>query len=109
MYRSIHTTVIGDDNYQIEIQIRTSEMDQYAEYGVAAHWKYKEGSLDDSTFDDKMIWLRQLLDWQREVPGDQEFIDSFKTDIFKDQVYVFTPKGDIKAVSYTHLTLPTKA
>ncbi len=96
MYRSIHTTVNGDDNYQIEIQIRTSEMDQYAEYGVAAHWKYKEGSLDDSTFDDKMIWLRQLLDWQREVPGDQEFIDSFKTDIFKDQVYVFTPKGDIK-------------
>ena len=96
MYRSIHTTVIGDENYQIEIQIRTSEMDQYAEYGVAAHWKYKEGSLDDSTFDDKMIWLRQLLDWQREVPGDQEFIDSFKTDIFKDQVYVFTPKGDIK-------------
>ncbi|MFL2767804.1 MAG: RelA/SpoT family protein [Dehalococcoidia bacterium] len=96
MYRSIHTTVNGDDNYQIEIQIRTSEMDQYAEYGIAAHWKYKEGSLDDSTFDNKMIWLRQLLDWQREVPGDQEFIDSFKTDIFNDQVYVFTPKGDIK-------------
>ena len=96
MYRSIHTTVNGDNNYQIEIQIRTSEMDQYAEYGIAAHWKYKEGSSDDSTFDKKMIWLRQLLDWQREVPGDQEFVDSFKTDIFNDQVYVFTPNGDIK-------------
>ena len=131
MYRSIHTSVRGDNNYPIEIQIRTTEMDEYAEHGVAAHWKYKEGSVDDDTFDKKMIWLRQLLDWQREVPGDQEFIDSFKTDIFNDQVYVFTPKGEIKelptgstpldfayrihtdighsciAVSYTHLTLPT--
>ena len=96
MYRSIHTTVRGDNNYPIEIQIRTTEMDEYAEHGVAAHWKYKEGSVDDDTFDKKMIWLRQLLDWQREVPGDQEFIDSFKTDIFNDQVYVFTPKGEIK-------------
>lgn len=96
MYRSIHTTVNGDGNFPIEIQIRTSEMDQYAEYGIAAHWKYKEGSNNDSTFDNKMIWLRQLLDWQRDVPGDQEFIDSFKTDIFNDQVYVFTPKGEIK-------------
>ena len=96
MYRSIHTSVRGDNNYPIEIQIRTTEMDEYAEHGVAAHWKYKEGSVDDDTFDKKMIWLRQLLDWQREVPGDQEFIDSFKTDIFNDQVYVFTPKGEIK-------------
>ena len=96
MYRSIHTSVRGDNNYPIEIQIRTTEMDEYAEHGVAAHWKYKEGSVDDDTFDKKMIWLRQLLDWQREVPGDQEFIDSFKTDIFNDQVYVFTPKGEVK-------------
>ena len=63
MYRSIHTSVRGDNNYPIEIQIRTTEMDEYAEHGVAAHWKYKEGSVDDDTFDKKMIWLGQLLDW----------------------------------------------
>jgi GTP pyrophosphokinase len=80
-------------------------MDQYAEYGIAAHWKYKEGSNNDATFDNKMIWLRQLLDWQREVSGDQEFVDSFKTDIFNDQVYVYTPKGEIKELPIGSTTL----
>ena len=81
----------------LEIQIRTHEMHQVAEYGVAAHWRYKEGLRQDQKFDAKVAWLRQLMDWQKDVAGGaQEFVDSLKTDIFQDQVYVFTPKGEIK-------------
>ncbi len=97
MYQSLHTTVLALDGRPLEIQIRTEEMHQVAEYGVAAHWRYKEGLRQDQKFDSKVAWLRQLMDWQKDVAGGaQEFVDSLKTDIFQDQVYVFTPKGEIK-------------
>ncbi|HEY0580579.1 MAG TPA: bifunctional (p)ppGpp synthetase/guanosine-3',5'-bis(diphosphate) 3'-pyrophosphohydrolase [Chloroflexota bacterium] len=97
LYQSLHTTVLAVDGRPLEIQIRTREMHQVAEYGVAAHWRYKEGLRQDQKFDAKVAWLRQLMDWQKDVAGGaQEFVDSLKTDIFQDQVYVFTPKGEIK-------------
>ncbi|MCA1644644.1 MAG: bifunctional (p)ppGpp synthetase/guanosine-3',5'-bis(diphosphate) 3'-pyrophosphohydrolase [Chloroflexi bacterium] len=97
LYQSLHTTVLAVDGRPLEIQIRTHEMHQVAEYGVAAHWRYKEGGRQDQKFDAKVAWLRQLMDWQKDVAGGaQEFVDSLKTDIFQDQVYVFTPKGEIK-------------
>ncbi|MHB1158755.1 MAG: RelA/SpoT family protein [Chloroflexota bacterium] len=97
MYQSLHTTVLGPDAKPLEIQIRTREMHHLAEYGVAAHWRYKEGVRQDAKFDAKVAWLRQLMDWQQDVMiGAQEFVDSLRTDIFQDQVYVFTPKGSIK-------------
>jgi len=97
LYQSLHTTVLAVDGRPLEIQIRTHEMHQVAEYGVAAHWRYKEGTRQDQKFDAKVAWLRQLMDWQKDVAGGaQEFVDSLKTDIFQDQVYVFTPKGEIK-------------
>jgi GTP pyrophosphokinase len=97
LYQSLHTTVLAVDGKPLEIQIRTHEMHQVAEYGVAAHWRYKEGLRQDQKFDAKVAWLRQLMDWQKDVAGGaQEFVDSLKTDIFQDQVYVFTPKGEIK-------------
>jgi len=97
MYQSLHTTVLCLDAKPMEIQIRTREMHQLAEYGVAAHWRYKEGLRQDARFDAKVAWLRQLMDWQQDVmTGAQEFVDSLRTDIFQDQVYVFTPKGEIK-------------
>ncbi len=97
MYQSLHTTVLGPDAKPLEIQIRTREMHQLAEYGVAAHWRYKEGVKSDAKFDAKVAWLRQLMDWQQDMMiGAQEFVDSLRTDIFQDQVYVFTPKGNIK-------------
>ncbi|MGI5836275.1 MAG: RelA/SpoT family protein [Chloroflexota bacterium] len=97
MYQSLHTTVLGLEAKPLEIQIRTREMHQLAEYGVAAHWRYKEGVRKDEKFDSKIAWLRQLIDWQQDMMiGAQEFVDSLRTDIFQDQVYVFTPKGEIK-------------
>ncbi len=96
MYQSLHTTVLALDGQPLEIQIRTHEMHQVAEYGVAAHWRYKEGLKQDHKFDAKVAWLRQLMDWQKDVVGAREFVDSLKTDLFQDQVYVFTPKGEIK-------------
>ena len=96
LYQSLHTTVLGPEGRPLEIQIRTHEMHRVAEYGVAAHWIYKEGSRRDLKFEQKIAWLRQLLDWQKELAGAQEFIESLKTDIFQDQVYVFTPKGEIR-------------
>lgn len=97
LYQSLHTTVLALDGRPLEIQIRTREMHQVAEYGVAAHWRYKEGLRQDQKFDAKVAWLRQLMDWQKDVAGGaQEFVDSLKTDIFQDQVYVFTPKSEIK-------------
>ena len=95
MYQGLHTTVMCIDARPLEIQIRTHRMHRIAEYGVAAHWKYKEGSKKDVGFEEKIAWLRQLMEWQRELSG-TAFIESIKTDIFQDQVYVYTPKGDIK-------------
>ena len=95
MYQSLHTTVMCDGGAPLEVQIRTHEMHQTSEYGVAAHWRYKEGGAGDARFEDKMTWLRQLLEWQREVNGTEEFLESVKTDLFRDQVFIYTPKGDI--------------
>ena len=95
MYQALHTTVICDGGTPLEVQIKTFELHQIAEYGVAAHWAYKEGNSGDQRFEEKMTWLRQLIDWQREVSGTAEFIESVKQDIFQDQVFVYTPKGRI--------------
>ena len=96
MYQSLHTTVIGGRRipFPFEIQIRTKEMHRVAEYGIAAHWRYKEGS-SKSGLDEKLYWLRQILDWQSETRDSHEFIDSLKTDLFSEEVFLFTPKGDI--------------
>jgi len=100
MYQSLHTTVLCLDAKPLEIQIRTREMHQLAEYGVASHWRYKEGVKKDAKFDAKIAWLRQLMDWQQDMMiGAQEFVDSLRTDVFQDQVYVFTPKGEIKELT----------
>lgn len=95
-YQSLHTAVMCEGGVPLEVQIRTYEMHRIAEYGVAAHWSYKEGGRADVRFDKKMAWLRQLLEWQRDVSEAEEFVESVKTDIFQDQVFVYTPKGDIK-------------
>ena len=93
-YQSIHTTVIGPGGDPIEIQIRTWEMHRAGEYGVAAHWRYKEGGVPDA-FDRKLAWLRSLLEWQEDMPDSREFVEHVKVDLFNDQVFVFTPKGDV--------------
>ena len=95
IYQSLHTTVMCDGGVPLEVQIRTHDMHYVAEYGVASHWRYKEGSTGDGHFESKMTWLRQLLEWQREVVGTDEFLESVKTDLFLDQVFVYTPKGDV--------------
>lgn len=96
MYQSIHTTIFGPDGEPVEIQIRTQEMHKIAEYGIAAHWKYKEGRIDthETDMDKKLSWLRQIMDWQKDVSDPNEFMESLKTDLFANQVFVFTPKGD---------------
>ena len=96
LYQSLHTTVLCEDASPVEVQIRTHEMHRVSEYGVAAHWLYKGNQASDARFESKMTWLRQLLDWQRDVSGPQEFVESFKTDVFRNQVFVYTPKGDLK-------------
>ena len=95
MYQSLHTAVIFADGLPLEVQIRTQEMHRLSEYGIAAHWRYKEGGRHDVNFENKIAWLRQLMEWRRDIADAQEFVESLKTDIFHDQVYVFTPKGDI--------------
>ena len=95
-YQSLHTAVIALDGKPLEIQIRTHAMHAVSEVGIAAHWRYKEGSRAERDYDAKLAWLRQLMDWQREVSDAQEFVEGIKLDIFQDQVFVFTPKGDIK-------------
>ena len=96
-YQSLHTTVVALNGRPLEIQIRTRDMNQVAEYGVAAHWRYKEGRRADRHLDAKIAWLRQLMDWQKDVVGSaQAFVDTLRTDVFQQQVYVFTPKGEIK-------------
>ena len=97
LYQSLHTAVIALDGKPLEIQIRTHAMHQVSEVGIAAHWRYKEGSKSDREYDAKLAWLRQLMDWQRDVCSDAtEFVEGIKLDIFQDQVFVFTPRGDIK-------------
>ncbi len=96
MYQSLHTTVVADDGNSLDVQIRTHEMHRVAELGIAAHWRYKEGSKRDPDFDAKVAWFRSLMDWRQEVDDAREFVKSLKEDVFEDRVIVFTPKGDIK-------------
>jgi len=96
MYQSLHTTVMALNTQPLEVQIRTYEMHRAAEYGIAAHWRYKEGSKRDLRHEERLAWLRQLLDWQREIAQPEDMVEAVKTDIFQDQVFVFTPKGEIK-------------
>jgi RelA/SpoT family (p)ppGpp synthetase len=93
-YRSLHTAVYYDDGRPLEVQIRTREMDIQAEFGIAAHWKYKEGSRSNS-YDERINWLRMMMEWRQEVSDPNAFLDGMKTDIFQDRVYAFTPRGDI--------------
>ena len=97
MYQSLHTTVIGDNGEPFEIQIRTHEMHEVAEYGIAAHWKYKEGDTSGkaSSDDIKLAWLRQSLEWQQDINDPKVFLETMKMDLFATQVFVFTPRGDV--------------
>lgn len=95
-YQALHTVVMYMGTMPLEVQIRTREMHKFDEYGVAAHWRYKEGQEKDIHFEERIAWLRQLIDWHRELSGAEEFLESVKTDIFIDQVFVYTPKGEIK-------------
>jgi len=96
MYQSLHTTVMCLGQRPLEIQIRTHEMHDMSEYGIAAHWRYKEGGKRDQRYEERMAWLRRLLEWQRDMSSADDFVDSVKTDVFSDQVFVYTPKGEIK-------------
>jgi RelA/SpoT family (p)ppGpp synthetase len=96
LYQSLHTAVIGPAGKPLEVQIRTADMHRLAEYGIAAHWRYKEADArHDAVFENKINWLRQLMEWRKEISDASVFVDSIKTDEFQDQVYVFTPKGAI--------------
>jgi guanosine-3',5'-bis(diphosphate) 3'-pyrophosphohydrolase len=95
-YQSLHTTVIGPKGDPVEIQIRTREMHRVAEEGIAAHWKYKEGKSNVDPSDQSFVWLRQLMEWQRELKDSKEFLDTLRVDLFPDEVYVFTPRGDVR-------------
>lgn len=97
MYQSLHTTVIGLDGERMEVQIRTSEMHRVAEAGIAAHWKYKEGKGYDEKEVKRFAWLRQLLEWQQELQDSHEFMNTVKVELFPEEVYVFTPRGDVKS------------
>ena len=108
MYQSLHTTVIGPEGRPLEIQIRTREMHEMAEFGVAAHWMYKHLPAERRgrrrparrlAEDAKLQWLRSMLDWQKELSDPQEFMDTLRTDLFEDEVYVFTPKGEVKSLA----------
>lgn len=94
-YQSLHTAVIYDDGRPLEVQIRTPEMHEQAEYGIAAHWRYKEGRPQDQEYERRVVWLRQLMDWMQDVDDASQFVDTMKTDVFSDRVYAFTPRGDI--------------
>jgi len=95
MYQSLHTTVIDSRGELFEIQIRTWDMHRTAEYGIAAHWKYKEGRRVSTDLDEKLAWIRQLLEWQSDLKDFREFVETLKIDLFSDEVFVFTPKGDV--------------
>ena len=94
-YRSLHTAVIGPRNLAVEVQIRTHEMHHHSELGVAAHWRYKEGGKSDAKFDEKIAWLRQILEWKEEVADSGDMLEQFKSELFHDQVYVLTPQGKV--------------
>ena len=97
MYQSLHTTVIGPKGDPLEVQIRTIEMHRIAEFGIAAHWAYKEGKTinEGSSFEDKLTWFREILEFQDDTINAEEFMESLKIDLFSDMVFVFTPKGDV--------------
>jgi GTP pyrophosphokinase len=97
MYQSLHTTVIGPLGQRMEIQIRTWDMHRVAEEGIAAHWKYKEGAVSRKTEEKQFAWLRQLMEWQKSLKDPEEFLESVRMNLFPDEVYVFTPRGDVKA------------
>jgi len=101
LYQSLHTAVMGPGGQPLEIQVRTQEMHALAEYGIAAHWRYKEGGKADRDrdYESKLAWVRQLLEWQHDVTDAQEFVESLKVDVFQDEVFVFTPKGEVKALT----------
>ena len=94
-YQSLHTAVIYDDKRPLEVQIRTAEMHQNAEYGIAAHWRYKEGTHRDKNYEQRINWLRNMMEWRSDVNDAQEFVEGMKSDVFQDRVYIFTPRGDI--------------
>ncbi len=94
-YQSLHTAVIWDDGKPLEVQIRTPEMHQNAEYGIAAHWRYKEGTKRDKSYEQRINWLRNMMEWRADVDDATEFVESMRSDVFRDRVYVFTPRGDI--------------
>ena len=94
-YQSLHTTVIYSDGKPLEVQIRTEDMHQKAEFGIAAHWLYKEQENQDDHYQQRVNWLRKLMDWRKDVEDAQEFVDGVKSDVFEDRVYIFTPRGDI--------------
>ncbi len=98
MYQSLHTTVIGPEGKPVELQIRTQQMHRAAEFGVAAHWRYKNGAVGDKSGPDDLAWVRQLLEWQRETEDPEEFMDSLRFDLNSSEVFVFTPQGDIIAL-----------
>ncbi|MDO8686375.1 MAG: bifunctional (p)ppGpp synthetase/guanosine-3',5'-bis(diphosphate) 3'-pyrophosphohydrolase [Clostridiales bacterium] len=95
MYQSLHTTLMGNEGATFEVQIRTWEMHRIAEVGIAAHWKYKQGVIGKSELDSKLAWLRQLLEWQKDTRDAGEYLEALKVDLFTDEVFVFTPKGDV--------------
>jgi len=97
-YQSLHTTVIGPGGERVEFQIRTRDMHGIAQHGVAAHWKYKEGFKGGSRFDDSQKWLKGLLEWQKELKDPREFLETVRVDLFPDEVYAFTPRGDVRAL-----------
>ena len=99
MYQSLHTTVIGPEGRPLEIQIRTQEMHEMAEFGVAAHWVYKQEDGQERGQDAKLKWLRSMLDWQKELSDPREFMETLRTDLFEEEVYVFTPKGDVRSLA----------
>ncbi|MDI6703223.1 MAG: bifunctional (p)ppGpp synthetase/guanosine-3',5'-bis(diphosphate) 3'-pyrophosphohydrolase [bacterium] len=96
MYQSLHTTVVGNKGRPVELQIRTHDMDKIAEFGVASHWHYKEGKKKELDFTERISWLRRTLEWQKDITTDEDFMESIKTDLFAERVFVFTPKGEIR-------------